>query len=118
MKQPRAGIRIPLELSARVRWKSPRGSPRQVEGKTCNISGNGLLVTLPIRPRPKTSIAIVVSLPSELTHVPVELSCQGRVVRWEQKGNHRGMGAIIDEYELRPVGRRPRGSLSQGLSCP
>jgi hypothetical protein len=107
MKQPRAGVRIPVELPAQVRWKSRWGSPRQVQGKTCNISGNGLLVTLPIRPRPKTPIAITVSLPLELTRIPVELLCQGRVVRWEQKGDHRSMGAIIDEYELRPARPRP-----------
>jgi hypothetical protein len=101
--KPRAGQRIDVELPVEVRWKSRSGAYRQVHGKTYNISGNGLFVSIPIRPRLKTLVTITVSLPSEVTKIPLELMCQGRVVRWELKGQSRGLGAIIDEYELRPV---------------
>jgi hypothetical protein len=53
-------------------------------------------------------------LPSEVTPVPLELVCKARVVRWNQHGQLHGVGAIIDEYELRPMprigseGKRPR----------
>ncbi len=99
--QPRSGQRIEVELPVEVSWKSGSGTYRHVHGKTYNISGNGLFVTVPIRPRLKTPVTITVSLPSEITQVPVEILCQGRVVRWDQQGQRRGLGAIIDDYELR-----------------
>ena len=101
--QPRSGQRIEVDLPVEVRWKSRSGTYRHVQGRTYNISGSGLFVTLPIRPRLKTPVTIRVLLPSEITHVPVEILCQGRVVRWDQKGPRRGLGAIIDDYELRQV---------------
>jgi hypothetical protein len=100
---PRSGQRIEVELPVEVRWKSRSGTYRRVHGKTYNISGNGLFVTIPIRPRLKTPVTITVSLPSEITQVPVEILCKGRVVRWDQKGQQRGLGAIIDDYQLRRV---------------
>jgi hypothetical protein len=48
-------------------------------------------------------------LPREVTQVPLELLCQGRVVRWNQHGQVQGLGAVIDEYELRPVTRTRSG---------
>jgi hypothetical protein len=33
----------------------------------------------------------------------LELLCQGRVVRWNRRGEVQGLGAVIDEYELRPL---------------
>ncbi len=97
----RAGIRIPVEFPVEVRWKSRWGRPRHVEGKTGNISGNGLFVCVPIRPRCETPVTIKVLLPVGVTRVPIELHCNGRVIRWSRPGESRGMGATIDEYELR-----------------
>jgi len=99
----RSGIRIPVELPAEVHWKSRRGHTRCVEGKTGNISGNGLFVNIPVRPPCKTSVTMRVFLPATMTSVPIELLCNGRVIRWNCPGEARGMGATIDEYELRPA---------------
>jgi len=46
-----------------------------------------------------------VLLPANITSVPVELLCNGRVIRWSCPGEARGMGATIDEYEFRPARR-------------
>jgi len=99
----RSGRRIPVELSVEVSWKSRGGHSRRVEGKTGNISGNGLFMSVPIRPPCKTPVTMRVLLPAAVTRVPVELLCNGRVIRWSCPGEARGMGATIDEYELRPT---------------
>ena len=113
MNQRRTSQRIPMELPVEIRWKNRSGSPKQAMGKTGNISGSGLFIEIPIRLHRATSVAIKVTLPREVTQVPLELLCQGRVVRWNQRGKVQGLGAVIDEYELRPVpatgtgGKRP-----------
>ena len=99
----RAGIRIPVEFPVEVRWKSRWGRPRHVEGKTGNISGNGLFMNSPVRPPCKTPVTMRVLLPPGITRFPVELRCNGRVIRWSCPGESRGMGATIDEYEFRPT---------------
>jgi hypothetical protein len=104
--QQRTGIRIPLELPAEVRWQSRSGHSRLVEGKTGNISGNGLFMSIPVRPPTKTLVTMRVFLPTTITHVPVELLCTGRVIRWNCPRESRGMGATIDDYEFR-LGRNP-----------
>ena len=98
----RSGIRIPVELPVEVHWKSRGGQSRRVEGKTGNISGNGLFTLIPIRPPRETHVTMKVFLPVTVTRVPVELHCNGRVIRWNCPGESRGMGATIDEYEFRP----------------
>jgi len=109
MNHGRAGQRIPMELPVEIQWKSPAGSLRQASGKTGNISGSGLFIEIPIRLRRATSITIKVVLPPKVTPVPLELLCKGRVVRWNQHGQVQGLGAVIDEYELRPVPRTGSG---------
>jgi hypothetical protein len=99
----RSGIRIPVELPVEVQWKSRRGHSRCVEGRTGNISGNGLFMSVPVRPPCKTTVTMRVVLPADMTRVPVELLCNGRVIRWSCPGEARGMGATIDEYEFRPT---------------
>jgi len=102
-KNPRGGIRIPVEFPVKVSWKSRGGRSRHVEGRTGNISGNGLFMQIPVRPPPKTPVTMKVFLPATVTRVPMELHCNGRVIRWSCPGESRGMGATIDEYELRPT---------------
>ncbi len=108
MNQRRASQRLEMELPVEIRWKSRAGTPKQAMGKTGNISGSGLFIEIPIRLQRATSVMIKVVLPREVTKVPLELLCQGRVVRWNQHGQVQGLGAVIDEYELRPVS--PTGS--------
>jgi hypothetical protein len=108
MGQRRTSKRIPVELPVEIRWKSRAGSLRHSMGKTGNISGSGLFIEVATRPHRATSVMIKVTLPPEVTQVPLELLCQGRVVRWNQHGQ--GLGAVIDEYELRPVQRTGLGA--------
>ena len=109
MSQRRTSKRIPMELPVEIRWKSRGGSLKQAMGKTGNISGSGLFIEIATRLNRATSVMIKVTLPREVTQVPLELLCQGRVVRWNQRGKVQGLGAVIDEYELRPVQRTGSG---------
>ena len=97
----RAYRRIPVELPVSLRWRTPMGAERQTRGKTENVSGAGLFVVAPVRLRRETLISFTVVLPLELTRVPVELACRGKVVRSNRAGERLGFGAIIDDYELR-----------------
>ena len=99
----RAYRRIPVELPVSLRWRTPTGAKRQIRGKTENVSRMGLFVVAPIRLRRETPISFTVILPQEVTRVPIELACQGRVVRSSRAGELPGFGAIIDDYELRPA---------------
>src|SRR5579872_2590801 len=105
LNQRRTSKRMEMELPVEIRWKSRSGSQKQAMGKTGNISGSGLFIEIPVRLQRATSVKIKVMLPPEVTKVPLELLCQGRVVRWNQHGQVQGLGAVIDEYELRPVSK-------------
>ena len=99
----RAYRRIPVELPVSLRWRTPGGTERQIRGKTDNVSGAGLFVITTVRLRRETPISFTVILPQEVTRIPIELACQGRVVRSSRAGERVGFGAIIDDYELRPA---------------
>ena len=109
MNQRRASQRISMELPVEIRWKSRAGIPQQAMGKIGDISGNGLFIEIPTRLHRDTSVTIKLLLPRKRDQVPVELLCQGRVVRWNQRGEVQGLGAVIDEYELRPARRAESG---------
>ena len=109
MSERRASQRIPMELPIEIRWKTRAGRLKQVMGKTGNISGNGLFIEFPVHLHRETSVRIKVVLPREGSQVPIELSCQGRVVRWKQDGQVEGLCVVIDEYELRPVSQAGSG---------
>jgi len=101
MLERRQGKRYPLRLPAEVRWKARRGSVGRAQVKTGDMSSSGLLVVMP-NPLPLgTTINVTINLPVELTKVPVELSCLGRVVRKSRMGKNQGIGAIIEDFELR-----------------
>ena len=101
----RAGVRIPVELPAQIRWKNRAGKYREAQGKTATISGNGLFMTVPLRLRHETPVTITVTLPVEVTKIPLELLCEGRVVRQHLTPQLPGIGAIIDHYQFRPAHR-------------
>jgi len=90
MDERRASHRIPMALPIEIRWKTRAGSLKQAMGKTGNISGNGLFIEFPIHLHRGTSVTTKVVLPRKGSQVPLELSCQGRVVRWEQEGQVEG----------------------------
>ena len=102
MDQRRTSKRIPMEIPVEIWWKSRAGTRKQGMGKTGNISGSGLFIQFPVRLQRATSVTIKLKLPTEENQVPVELLCQGRIVRWNHEGRVQGIGAVIDEYELRP----------------
>ncbi len=67
------------------------------------MSSSGLLVVMPTPLPLGTTINVTINLPIELTKVPVELSCLGRVVRKSRMGKNQGIGAIIEDFQLRPT---------------
>ena len=110
MSQRRTGQRIPMGLPVEIRWTSRTGSQKQAMGKTGNISGSGLFIEIPVRLNRETAFTMKVVLPRKATQGPLELLCQGRVVRWNRRGEVQGLGAVIDEYELRPLPQTGPGS--------
>jgi hypothetical protein len=101
----RSGARIPVELPVEISWKNRSGKPQRAQGKTTVMSGNGVFLSVPVRLRALTPISITVSLPVEVTGKPLQLLCQGRVVKQEGPGPSPGLGAIIDDYRFRPAHR-------------
>ena len=70
------------------------------------MSGNGVFMRLPTALRPNTRITLTVSLPTEITRIPLELRCQARVVGQKEAKTHPcGIGAIIDDYQFRTAGQ-------------
>jgi len=110
MNHLRTGIRIPIELPVHIQWKGQKGSSRKASGKTENISGNGLFLSLPGKVGRNTRIKLTVEFPSDATPRPLQLLCLGRVVRWNKSGEQPGIGVIIDDYEIRPASTATRGS--------
>jgi hypothetical protein len=105
MPQRRASNRMPMKLPVEIRWKSRAGTERQAWGKIADISGTGLFIEVAVRPRRETPVSLKVLLPRQGKQAPLELWCQGRVVRWNERGRNQGLGAVIDDYELRPARR-------------
>ena len=114
MNERRVSQRIPMGLPVEIRWKTRAGTLKQAMGKTGNISGNGLFIEIPIRLHRATSLMMNVVLPRGATQGPLELSCQGRVVRWKQDGQVQGLCVVIDDYELRSVSRAGSGGKRPG----
>jgi len=104
----RGSMRVPLELPVQVRWRATGGRTQRAEGKTSNISGNGLFMAIPRRLRPGARIAFTIMLPAEIAKIPIKLICRGRVVRHHWSNNLKGVAAIIDDYKLLPVKPRRR----------
>jgi hypothetical protein len=96
----RGGTRIPVELPVEIRWKTQSGKEKFAEGKTQNMSGNGLFILAPLRLRHDTPIEFTVSLPAQVTNGPVKLQCAGRVVRHRKGGKPAGLAVVIDEYNF------------------
>ncbi len=103
MRERRQGKRYPLMLPVQVQWKARRGSAGRAQGRTGDMSSSGLLVVMPTPLPLGTTINVTINLPIELTKVPVELSCLGRVVRKSRMGKNQGIGAIIEDFQLRPT---------------
>lgn len=101
----RAGTRIPLELPVQIRWKSQAGSEQIAKGITANISGNGLYFFASVCLQHDTPVNIRVTFPVEITHVPIELVCEGRVICQRRTDLSAGIVVIIDDYSLAAMER-------------
>ena len=99
----RGGTRIPVELPVQIRWTTRDGIEEFVEGKTSSMSGNGLFIAAAVQLRHDTPINFTVSLPAEITNIPMQLLCEGRVIRQQQTGAPPGIGVVIDDYHLAAV---------------
>jgi len=106
MNEQRQGKRYPLRLPAEVRWTARGKSAGPIPGEIGDISSSGLLVVIPKHLPIGTSINVTINLPVDLTKVPVELSCMGRVVRKSPMGKNEGISAIIEDFNLRPSRRK------------
>ena len=70
------------------------------------MSGNGLFMRLPSQLRQNTRITLIVSLPTEITRIPLKLRCQARVVSQKNATAYPfGIGAIIDDYQFQAAGQ-------------
>ena len=97
----RVGIRFPVDFPVRVQWKTRLGKLRKIQGKITSMSANGMFIQLPSQLRPNTRIVLTISLPTEITTIPLKLRCQARVVRQDGTKSHPvGIGAVIDDYEF------------------
>jgi len=97
----RLGIRFPVEFPVTVQWKTRPGKVRRIQGKITTMSGNGVFMRLPSQLRPNTRVVLTVSLPAEITKVPLKIRCQARVVsRRETETYPFGIGAVIDDYQI------------------
>jgi hypothetical protein len=95
-----------VEFPVKVQWKTRPGKVRQIQGEIITMSGNGVFMRLPSQLRPNTRITLTVSLPTEITRIPLKLRCQARVVgQKEAKTYPFGIGAIIDDYQFRTAGQ-------------
>jgi len=103
-RENRLSARVPLELPVHVWWTTTAGKSQEAEGRTGNISTNGMFVTIRRRLRHNAPISFRVDLPSEITRAPVQLHGHGRIVRRSGLDEVPGIAAVIDEYEIRPAG--------------
>jgi len=103
-REHRLSARVPLKLPVRVWWRTINGKSQEVEGKTGNISTNGIFVMIRRRLRHNAPISFLVDLPSEITREPVQLLGHGRIVRSSGAREAPGIAVIIDEYDIRPGG--------------
>jgi hypothetical protein len=70
------------------------------------MSGNGVFMRLPSQLRPHTRVTLTVSLPTEITRIPLKLRCQARVVAQRDATTYPfGIGAIIDDYQFQTAGQ-------------
>jgi hypothetical protein len=75
-----------------------------MQGQIITMSGNGVFMRLPSQLRPNTRVTLTVSLPTEITRIPLKLCCQARVVGEKEAATYPfGIGAIIDDYQFRKV---------------
>jgi len=89
--------RFPLHLSASVKSEGTAYS-----AETENISANGVLFAMDRDVPVGSMVDFTILLPAEVVGArrDVQIDCRGRVVRSFEDGGRRGVGVVIDEYQI------------------
>src|SRR5690242_9272982 len=98
-KEERRGAdRFPIEREIRYKVLTRKNGEEAGQGKTVNMSSNGVLLTTERILMPGRRLEIAISWPAQLnSKVALKLVARGRIVRFDQ-----GRAAIeIQQYEFR-----------------
>lgn len=89
--------RFPLHLSASVKTEGNAYS-----AETENISANGVLFAMDRDVPVGSMVDFTILLPADVVGArrDVQIDCRGRVVRSFEDGGRRGVGVVIDEYQI------------------
>jgi len=92
-----SAMRFPVKLPVSVQAGS-----NQCAAQTSNISANGVLFEVDVDMPVGSPVEFTISMPAEIVgaHSDVQVRCRGRVVRCMIEGDHRSVGAVIDEYSF------------------
>jgi len=89
--------RFPLHLSASVKTEGTAYS-----AETENISANGVLFAMDRDVPVGSMVDFTILLPADVVGArrDVQIDCRGRVVRSFEDSGRRGVGVVIDEYQI------------------
>lgn len=110
MMERRAARRFEMRLPVVIR-AAAGGQPAEARTETIDVSSRGLYFAVDKEFAPGSPVEVVLTLPKEITMTgPVQVRCQGRVVRLEERENMQrrvGVAAVIDRYEFLRVEETP-----------
>jgi len=89
--------RFPLHLSASV-----KSGGTAYSAQTENISANGVLLAMEKDVPVGSMVDFTILLPADIVGArrDVQIDCRGRVVRSFEDQGRRGVGVVIDEYQI------------------
>jgi hypothetical protein len=89
--------RFPLHLPASIKAEGNAYS-----AETENISANGVLFAMDRDVPVGSMVDFTILLPADVVGArrDVQIDCRGRVVRSFEDGGRRGVGVVIDEYQI------------------
>lgn len=93
------------------------GTGLKVNGKTRDISANGVFFYANLPLSEHQEIELLMTLPYEFAVSPVRVACRARVLRVEHDdiSGQNGMAAAIQHFDFLEAGRPPDASLEQLL---
>ena len=92
-----SAMRFPVKLPVSV-----HAGKNDCSAETANISANGVLFQVDVDMPVGSPVEFTISMPAEVVgaNADVQVRCRGRVVRCNIDGDHRSVGAVIDEYSF------------------
>jgi PilZ domain len=95
-----SAMRFPVKLPVSV-----HAGTNQCAAETSNISANGVLFQVDVDMPVGSPVEFTISMPADVVGATtdVQVRCRGRVVRCNVEGEHRSVGAVIDEYSFERV---------------